>query len=104
MANRAPSATFEHIEGDKTSLSHNGTTELLQDSRGLFWVATHDGLDVYDAGKKIFKTFRMEDGLPDNSILTVVEDDNHAIWVTTPNGISNIVVSTKAGGELSLRF
>ncbi|MEO5561928.1 MAG: two-component regulator propeller domain-containing protein, partial [Chitinophagaceae bacterium] len=73
---------FEHIEGDRTSLSHNGVIELLQDSRGLIWVATRDGLDVYDPVRKLFKTFRTEDGLPDKSILTIVEDNHNNLWVT----------------------
>ena len=95
---------FEHREGDKTSLSHNSVIELLEDSRGLIWAATRDGLDVYDPVKKSFCTFRMEDGLPDNCILTVVEDNNHNLWVTTPGGISNVVVSTNEQQALTLRF
>ncbi len=84
---------YEHIESDTSSLSYNNVIELLPDSRGLLWIATRDGLNIYDPAKKTFRTFRTANGLPDNSIVTIMEDDNHNMWITTPNGVSNIIVS-----------
>ncbi|MEP6947698.1 MAG: two-component regulator propeller domain-containing protein [Ginsengibacter sp.] len=94
---------FEHIENDKTSLSHNNVIDILQDSRGLIWVATRDGLNLYDPQKKEFKTYRIEEGLPDNFVLTVLEDNNHNLWLSTLNGLSNAIVSTSSD-KVSLHF
>jgi ligand-binding sensor domain-containing protein len=30
--------------------------------------------------------------LPDNSILNILEDDQHNLWVSTPNGISRVTM------------
>jgi len=75
-----------------TSLSNDNTIALLQDSRGLIWIATREGLDYFDPATGHFTTLRKEDGLPDNIILSVVEDSQHNLWAGTPNGISNILV------------
>lgn len=84
----------EHIDNDTQSLSHNIVIDILQDSRGLIWIATRDGLNLYDPAKRTFKTYRTEDGLPDNTILTLLEDNHHHLWLSTPNGLSNVIVTS----------
>ena len=108
---------FEHSSGDfskyyhhddanpSISLSNNNTIALLQDNRGLIWIATREGLDYYDPDKGVFTTLRKEDGLPDNIIVSIVEDQQHNLWVGTPNGLSNVVVNKdKQTGKISFQF
>ncbi|MBC7888240.1 MAG: response regulator [Ferruginibacter sp.] len=83
---------YQHVENDRASLSQNNVADILNDSRGLTWIATRDGLNLFDPAKGQFKTFRIEDGLPDNTILTLQEDKNHNLWIGTPNGLSNVTV------------
>ncbi|MEO5565016.1 MAG: two-component regulator propeller domain-containing protein, partial [Chitinophagaceae bacterium] len=73
---------YEHIDNDNNSLSQNNVIDILQDSRGMVWVGTRDGLNLFDPLKKSFKTFRTEDGLPDNTVVTILEDNNHSLWVS----------------------
>lgn len=84
---------YEHIENNKNSLSHSTVNDMLEDGRGGIWVATRDGLNLYNPANRTFKTYRTEDGLPDNTILTMLEDNNHHLWISTPNGISNVIVT-----------
>lgn len=63
---------------------------LYTDSRGLIWLGTMDGLNVYNPETRTIKTFHEKDGLVNNSIRSVVEDNTGRIWVTTSNGISCI--------------
>jgi signal transduction histidine kinase/ligand-binding sensor domain-containing protein/DNA-binding response OmpR family regulator len=100
---------FIHFVHDKTkpltSLSDDNTIALLQDSRGIIWVATREGLDYFNAEKGTFTTLRKEDGLADNIIVSVVEDAEHNIWVGTSNGLTNIIVTEdKPDGNLSFKF
>lgn len=37
-------------------LAHNGVTSIFQDSRGIFWLGTYDGLNRYDGYK--FRTYK----------------------------------------------
>ena len=83
---------YEHTEGNKATLSQNNLIDLLEDSRGLIWVGSRDGLNIYDPATKQFKVFRTEDGLPDNTILSLEEDNNHHIWVSTPQGLCDAKV------------
>ena len=43
---------FEHID-NKNGLSHNTVRYITQDSRGLIWIASMNGLDRYDGHKFI---------------------------------------------------
>jgi signal transduction histidine kinase/ligand-binding sensor domain-containing protein/DNA-binding response OmpR family regulator len=88
-----------------TSLSNNNTFRTMEDSRGLIWVATREGLNVFDTVTRQFRTFRTEDGLPDNTVLDILEDDEHHLWLGSPNGLSNVLVSMDpANRRISCQF
>jgi signal transduction histidine kinase/DNA-binding response OmpR family regulator/streptogramin lyase len=100
---------FRHYGHDTshpaTSLSNDNTIATCEDGRGLIWVATREGLNVFDPVTGLFKVFRTDDGLPDNNIVDMLEDNNHTIWLSTPNGLSNAVVSLDSvTRRLSCRF
>ncbi|MHA4810972.1 hybrid sensor histidine kinase/response regulator [Flavitalea flava] len=85
---------YGHDNKDPTgSLSNNNTWGTRQDSRGLIWISTREGLDVFDPMTGKFRTFRTEDGLPDNTVLDILEDGEHNLWLSTPNGLSNALVT-----------
>lgn len=63
---------------------------LFTDSRGLIWLGTWDGLNVFDPSEQSTRTFHVEDGLVNNSIRSIIEDDQGRIWVSTSYGISCI--------------
>ena len=70
---------------------------LFTDSRGLVWMGTMDGLNVYNPANNTTKSFSEKEGLINNSIRSVIEDDLNRIWVSTSNGISRIDISLKDG-------
>jgi PAS domain S-box-containing protein len=57
----------------------------LQDSKGYIWFGTTGGLAKYDGIE--FKSYSVEDGLVNNAIRSLFEDNN-TLWITTYNGIS----------------
>lgn len=65
---------------------------LLADSRGLLWFGTQDGLNVWDGRKQKLRSFHTEDGLVNNAIQSITEDDQKSIWVSTANGVSRVRV------------
>lgn len=66
---------------------------LFTDSRGLTWIGTMDGLNVYDHTTNTTTSFSDEEGLVNNSIRSIIEDNAGNIWVSTSGGISFIEVS-----------
>lgn len=86
---------FEHYENESKQpgqLSNNNVNSIMEDSRGLIWVGTHEGLNLFDKKKKSFTTYREEDGLPSNTILTILEDNHKNLWMSTPNGLTNLII------------
>jgi len=67
---------FTTNEGLPSSEVH----KVLSDSRNFLWFATDHGVCRYDGYK--FETFN----LPDNSILSMFEDEKKRIWVVTFSG------------------
>jgi ligand-binding sensor domain-containing protein len=66
-------------------------------------VGTRDGLNLFNSETKQFQRFTTAEGLPDNMILNIVEDKHQTLWISTPNGLYNVVPKqAKDGLSLSI--
>ncbi len=99
---------FEQLSGNRRgtqNLSSLNVNQVYEDSRGLLWIATRDGLNVYDQRSDKLTVIRKNDGLVDDMICSVIEDNNKNMWVTTANGISNVILtSNPKTGDYSYSF
>ncbi|WP_321436463.1 ATP-binding protein [uncultured Bacteroides sp.] len=66
---------------------------ICVDHRGWIWLATQDGLQVWNPKNNQMVNIHTEDGLVNNSVQSVFEDARHTMWVTTANGMSQLTVS-----------
>ncbi|WP_338768776.1 two-component regulator propeller domain-containing protein [Bernardetia sp. ABR2-2B] len=81
--------SFEHITIDE-GLSQNTPNVFFQDSRGLLWIGTQDGLNMYD-GIKFHHYKRAVDNInsiSDNLILCITEDREGNMWIGTEGGLN----------------
>jgi signal transduction histidine kinase/ligand-binding sensor domain-containing protein len=85
---------FIHYSSDDNQLSTDNIILLFRDSRKNMWVATREGLNLFLPEKKSFQTFSTDNGLPDNTIRSIVEDAQHALWISTANGLSRMEIAT----------
>ncbi len=76
--------------GDSNSLVANDVNILTQDSRGLMWIGTKDGLSVLDAQKNRFLTAADGFSFPSTNISNILEDNEGQMWVSTNNGLASI--------------
>ena len=69
---------------------------LIIDSAKQLWVGTRGkGLGLYNADDKRFDYFNTDSGLLSNNIVSIVEDDNHDLWLATTVGLSRFNPRTK---------
>jgi ligand-binding sensor domain-containing protein len=65
----------------------SGIRAIYQDSKGNYWLGSHnEGLSFYDG--KSFDYFTTNEGLADNQIRSIQEDKNGKIWIGTAKGVS----------------
>lgn len=80
---------FRSDPGRRTSLSNNAILCLYIDDYGALWVGTHGGgLDRLDIETGIFSHFTENEGLPNNVIYGILEDDGGSFWLSTNFGLS----------------
>ena len=87
---------FEKWQGNKkgtAQFSNQNLNQIYEDSRGLLWMATQEGLNIFDRKKDEVITFLNDPGLSREVIHAVVEDNNKNMWITTPKEMINVVIN-----------
>jgi ligand-binding sensor domain-containing protein/signal transduction histidine kinase len=80
---------FQHQFDDPSSLSNDSVLAIHQDARGVMWVGTAGGgLNRFDAEAGGFRHYLEADGLANNVVYCILEDDSGHIWLSTNKGIS----------------
>lgn len=79
---------IKHVSGNTKSLSSNLLNSILEASDGTMWIATDAGLNAVDPITFEVKRYLKKDGLKDEKVMALVEDDLGNIWGSTiGNGI-----------------
>ncbi len=78
---------YAHVDGHN-SISNNGVTDIMVDSRGTMWVATLSGLNAFDRRTGKFDIYRKKEGLASEIIYAILEDKKGFLWISTNAGIS----------------
>ncbi|MCB0156192.1 MAG: GGDEF domain-containing protein, partial [Anaerolineae bacterium] len=72
-----------------SSLSGNVVRAILEDSRQTLWVGVDGGgLNKFDPATETFVHYREQDGLPNDTIYGIVEDDQGELWLSTNSGLA----------------
>lgn len=83
--------SFVHIEGDSNSLSNNLTLSLCADPENpdrYLWIGTEGGgLNKLDKTTGRCKRFTIKEGLPNNVVYGILDDDYNNLWLSTNNGL-----------------
>lgn len=73
--------------GKPVSQLDNQIWEVFQDKKGDFWFGSN-GNGIYHFNGKFLKQITLNDGLIDNTIRGIQEDDKGNIYIETPKGVS----------------
>lgn len=87
---------FEKRTGNKRGTQefiHPTINDIYEDSRGLLWIATSEGLNIYDRrSDEIIVPIKAAD-IRNEVVQGIMEDNNKNMWITTTRGMFNVVVS-----------
>lgn len=86
-------------------LSQSSINAVVQDQRGLIWIATQDGLNVYD-GKKIYTYFHAAQdtlSISHNYITQIICAHDSNLYFTTEKGVNAFLVAQKTFYHLPLQ-
>lgn len=85
---------YTHQETNPKSLSHNTVYAIKEDRHGNIWVGTASGLNLLNKATSSFKHFFEKDGLANNVVYRIEEDDK-GIWLSTNQGLSHFNYTTQ---------
>jgi len=99
--------SFVHNDQDSTSLINLSINVVFEDSKKRLWVGGDGcGLNLFNPKTKSFTHYLKEQGLPDNSVVGILEDGLGNLWISTFAGISKATIESNDtdDGKLKIRF
>ena len=83
---------FKHFRNDPDnpeSLSDSRVLAIHEGDDGIMWIGTYGGgLNRFDPESETFANYRENDGLPNDAILGILEDEEGHLWLSTILGLS----------------
>ncbi|MDH7464211.1 two-component regulator propeller domain-containing protein [Chitinophagaceae bacterium 26-R-25] len=81
------------------SIGHNTSPNInciLVDSKGTMWLGLYnEGIARYNNDDNSFTVYTTANGLPNNNVLGILEDDQNLLWVSTSNGLARFEPAAK---------
>lgn len=79
--------------------SNQSINQVYEDSRGLIWIGTRNGLNLYNPKNDHLQIVSSGQDEAKEYIAGIAEDENKNMWMTTANGVLNIIpsIDTKTG-------
>ncbi len=82
--------SYKPDEHDNYSISNRRITNIFEDSRRQLWIATRDGLNLYDRKNDRFIRYKYSPSDPhslsDNDVRALYEDNQGLLWIGTFGG------------------
>jgi len=86
---------FKKNEGSAGKLQSDYINCITESAAGDILIGTYSGgLSIYTRKTNRFNTFTESQGLINNNVLGVVEDDKKNLWISTANGLSELNPTT----------
>lgn len=79
---------YKHQDDNIKSISTNSIKNIYFDKKGIMWVGTRFGLNKFNKNDDSFQSFYVSDGLPNDLIYAIQEDDFDNLWLGTNKGLA----------------
>ncbi len=94
---------FRHDPSDAGSLSHDRVLAILEDDAQRLWVATSNGLNLFDTRAQRFRRHGHDadnpQSLRDDDIMSLYQDRGGVLWVGTRAGGAKSLESQELGAR-----
>ena len=92
---------IKKIQGQSgnVKLSNDAVNHVYKDSRGLVWIATREGLNVYDTRRHMFLDLFPVAEAKGNFIAAITEDQERNMWVSTSRKVIRVTVASDGKGS-----
>ncbi len=85
---------YKGVDEEWETVSSNTVWTILEDSQGIFWVGTGDGLNIFDRNNETFQRIYSDrddpSTLSDNDIRAIYEDSRGTLWIGTSDGLNRL--------------
>jgi signal transduction histidine kinase/ligand-binding sensor domain-containing protein/DNA-binding response OmpR family regulator len=92
---------YGNLRGDQR-FNQEQILNVYKDERNILWLGSRDGLTIWDQKKDTIYRFNKSNGLCDDIIRGITEDNLKNIWVTTSNGLSILTVNREPNNVLTI--
>ena len=92
-------SNFAGTKSGKARFSNQNINQVYEDSRGLLWIATREGLNVYSPKQDELYEVPVKPDFSKLFILGITEDNNKSMWASTGGELINVVTSVDAKTE-----
>lgn len=87
---------YKHDANNPNSLSYDRILSIYEYPSGILWIGTFGGgLDKFDIATETFTHYTEKDGLPNNSVVGILADDEGNLWLSTGKGLSKFNPKTE---------
>ena len=92
---------IKKIQGQSgnVKLSNDAVNHVYKDSRGLVWIATREGLNVYDTRRHMFLDLSPVAEAKGSFIAAITEDQERNMWVSTSRKVIRVTVASDGKGS-----
>lgn len=83
---------------EPNGLPHNHVRSIIGDAQNsgrFLWLGTSGGLTYMDTLSGHFEVYKEKDGLPDNTVYSIMRDKQGNLWLSTNKGLSRFNPATK---------
>jgi len=82
---------------NNNALNYSDIGYLYQDKSSRIWIGTNGGgLYLYQQNSNNFINYNIKDGLANNTVCSIIEDNNYNLWISTKNGLTEFNYETGA--------
>ena len=81
---------YQHDPADSTSLVSSSVHDIFQASDGSVWVATEEGLSLWQSEAKRFTSYQPQPGagaVGENRLIRIAEDEHGLLWIGSVAGV-----------------